>query len=291
MKPRFPFSVEKVELAKRELPEYDFTGISLNLPPKAAVTFYIKVKDLKERVAVDLDTLLYGKFIPQPPLSFSSDLYKMKLRVTLVGRTEKQTRSLFREMMVSDIPVQLLGENGRVPQVPANRKQAQLTDTLTTEPQKSLPQIGEVAPDFSVADMNGKVQRLSELKGKKHLLLTFFPKCFTGGCANHLSSLRDVYPQLQANDVEVLAVSVDPAEGEKGQRAFAEEWKLPFPLVPDTSRQLSMLYGAAQNNQQLANRMTVLIDKTGVVRWIDTDVQVQTHGADVLAKIGELGLK
>ena len=153
----------------------------------------------------------------------------------------------------------------------------------------SVP-VGQTALDFTAVDINGKTWKLSELRGKKNLLLTFFPKCFTGGCANHLSSLRDVYAQLQAADVEVLAVSIDPAKGEKGQQEFARQWKLPFPLVPDTQRTLSMLYGAAQNKEQLAARMSVLIDKQGVVRWTETNVNVQRHGADVLTKIRELGL-
>jgi peroxiredoxin len=42
-------------------------------------------------------------------------------------------------------------------------------------------EIGKPAPDFSIADANGTVRRLSDLRGQKNLLLTFFPKCFTGG--------------------------------------------------------------------------------------------------------------
>lgn len=42
-------------------------------------------------------------------------------------------------------------------------------------------EVGKPAPDFSIPDMNGRVRRLSELRGQRNLLLTFFPKCFTGG--------------------------------------------------------------------------------------------------------------
>lgn len=48
------------------------------------------------------------------------------------------------------------------------------------EPTPKL-EVGKPAPDFSIADMNGTVRRLSDLRGKKNLLLSFFPKCFTGG--------------------------------------------------------------------------------------------------------------
>lgn len=151
-------------------------------------------------------------------------------------------------------------------------------------------EVGKPALEFSMKDMNGTLQRLSDYKGRKNLLVTFFPKCFTGGCANHLSSLRDVYSELQAADVDVLAVSVDPAEGERGQIEFAKRWKFPFPLIPDTNRDLCLLYGATHDREALASRMSFIIDKQGIVRYIDTDVHVKTHGPDILAKLKELGI-
>jgi peroxiredoxin len=51
-----------------------------------------------------------------------------------------------------------------------------------------------------------------------------------------------------------------------------------------------MSYAAVQNDDERAARMTFLIDKSGIVRWIDSDVHVQTHGADVLNKMRELGM-
>lgn len=152
-------------------------------------------------------------------------------------------------------------------------------------------EVGQPAPEFTIADMNGKIRTLGEFRGRKHLLLTFFPRCFTGNCKAQLSSLRDEYTLLQANDLEVLAVSTDPADGEKGQRAYAQYLKLPFDLLSDTGRNLSILYGAANSVNQMAARQSVLIDKNGIVRWIDKQVNPTTHGADVLAKMKELGLK
>lgn len=51
-----------------------------------------------------------------------------------------------------------------------------------------------------------------------------------------------------------------------------------------------MLYDAAHNSSDLATRQSVLIDKEGIVRLIDRDVHVNTHGRDILAKMRELGL-
>ncbi len=149
---------------------------------------------------------------------------------------------------------------------------------------------GRVAPDFMMSDMRGQVRRLSELRGRKNLLLTFFPKCFTGGCANHLTALQGEREAFAAADVEIWAVSIDPAAGERGQIAFAESLGLDFPLFPDEGRNLSLLFGAARKPYSTPWRRTYLIDKNGVLRFVDKNINVFTHGADMLAKIKELGL-
>jgi peroxiredoxin Q/BCP len=162
---------------------------------------------------------------------------------------------------------------------------ASLASIPSAQSPTSELRVGQTAPDFAMPDMNGRMLRLSDLRGKVNLLLTFFPKCFTGRCTTHLSSLRDVHDSLQKEKTTVWAVSVDPADGEKGQRAYARDLALPFPLVPDSGRNLSILYGAARNSYQLASRMSVLIDKNGTIRWIDKQINPHTHGSDVLARV------
>lgn len=182
--------------------------------------------------------------------------------------------------------VKLTLSDGRVLEVPIAGMIVKPDATAAANAMASL-KVGSPAPDFTVTDNNGNPRKLSDLRGRKNLLLTFFPKCFTGGCAGHLASLQQQLPDFERASTEVWAVSVDAAPD---QFAFAAKLGLQFPLLPDTSRTLSMLYGAAQNTNDMAARMSVLIDKTGVVRWVDTDVQVQTHGADVLQKMRELKL-
>ena len=143
------------------------------------------------------------------------------------------------------------------------------------------------APAFSGWDANGQIVKSSDFVGQSNLLLTFFPHCFTGGCESHLSALRDAYSALQKSGTRVVAVSTD----DKAQvKAFAAQLGLPFPVLSDTDRQISLAFGVVQNATDAPSRVSVLIDKTGVVRWIDTDVHVQTHGADALAKIHQLKL-
>lgn len=168
---------------------------------------------------------------------------------------------------------------------------AGLAATLQQVPRwKPKIEIGKAAPDFSVPTSGGRAFRLADLRGKRSVLLTFFPKCFTGGCTNHLTSLRDQQEAFDAASTQIVAVSVDPADGPHGQLAFAARWNFGFSLVPDVNRNLSLLYGAATSPNQVAARISVLIDKDGLVRWMTRDVNVRTHGADVLAALREQGL-
>lgn len=181
--------------------------------------------------------------------------------------------------------VKLTLSNGRVLEVPVVGMIVK-TDTDLSG-QTAVLKVGALAPAFTATDSNGNHWKLSDLRGRKNVLLTFFPKCFTGGCAGHLASVQAALPALEASQTQVLAISVDSVQE---QTDFAAKLGLQFPLLPDTERQLSMLYNAAQNKTDLAARQSVLIDKQGVVRWIDTNVHVETHGADVLSKIRELGI-
>jgi hypothetical protein len=117
-------------------------------------------------------------------------------------------------------------------------------------------EVGKAAPDFSMMDMNDTVRRLSDLRGKKNLLLTFFPKCFTGGCTNHLTSIQKEHLSYLASETETWAVSVDPAEGEKGQIAFAKRWGFQFRSFPmrDATCRFSMARRRARNNSPRACR-------------------------------------
>lgn len=178
--------------------------------------------------------------------------------------------------------IRLTLSSGRVLETPIVGK---VTPATAVASKSSDLKIGSLAPDFTIMDMNGNPWKLSDLRDKKNLLLTFFPKCFTGGCAGQMASLQAHLKEFEAADLQILAVSVDSAEE---QSAFAAKLGLQFPLIPDTKRELCLLYGAAQDKTDLAARQSVLIDKDGIMRWLDRNVNVSTHGTDVLAKMREL---
>lgn len=127
-------------------------------------------------------------------------------------------------------------------------------------------QVGEKAPDFELKDNHGRAVRLSEFRGRKNVVLLFYPFAFTGVCTGELCELRDNLPQFSDRDTELLAVSNDSIHT---LRVFGEQEDLPFPLLSDfwPHGNVSRAYGVFDEDKGCAVRGTFVIDKEGVVRW------------------------
>jgi peroxiredoxin len=70
-------------------------------------------------------------------------------------------------------------------------------------------EIGQEAPDFELKNQHGEQVLLSSFRGAKNVVLVFYPLAFSGVCSSELSALRDDFPEITRDDVELLAVSVD----------------------------------------------------------------------------------
>jgi len=81
--------------------------------------------------------------------------------------------------------------------------------------------------------------------------------------------------------------SVDPIEGEKGNKAFAEAHKADFPLLSDPTKKTGEAYGVL-NPRGVASRWTFYIGKDGRIAYIDKTVKPATSAEDMAAKLGEL---
>ncbi|HEX8497862.1 MAG TPA: redoxin domain-containing protein, partial [Actinomycetales bacterium] len=68
--------------------------------------------------------------------------------------------------------------------------------------------VGDLAPDFELADQDRKPVRLSSLRGKK-VVIVFYPLAFTGTCQGELCAIRDSIADFSGDDVQTLAISVD----------------------------------------------------------------------------------
>ncbi|MEU8085565.1 peroxiredoxin [Micromonospora sp. NPDC049101] len=129
-------------------------------------------------------------------------------------------------------------------------------------------EVGAEAPDFVLKDQNNQEVRLSDFRGRRAVLLVFYPFAFTGTCQGELSEVRDNLDAYVNDDVQVLTVSVDSVFSHK---VWADREGYQFPLLADfwPHGAVAQAYGVFNDNAGFANRGTFLIDKAGVVRYTE----------------------
>ena len=143
--------------------------------------------------------------------------------------------------------------------------------------------VGDQAPDFSLQASDGKTYKLSEFKGKKAVVIAWFPKAFTSGCTIECKSLAQNGDKIRKFNVAYFMASVDPVEQNKG---FAEQEKADFPLLSDPSKETAKAYGVLNQNG-MARRWTYYIGKDGKILGIDKEVKPPTSAEDMVAKLTE----
>ncbi|MFT3736452.1 MAG: peroxiredoxin [Rhodocyclaceae bacterium] len=142
------------------------------------------------------------------------------------------------------------------------------------------PAVGQPAPAFALKDQGGVVRSLEQFRGK-WLVLYFYPKNDTPGCTTEACNFRDGQAFITGLGAQVVGVSIDESASHK---AFAEKYKLPFPLLADADGTVAGLYGALSNwgVVRFAKRQTFIIDPRGVVRKIYREVDADKHAQQVL---------
>src|SRR3954462_12845841 len=103
--------------------------------------------------------------------------------------------------------------------------------------------VGDQAPNFKLQASDGKTYQLSDFKGKESVVLAWFPKAFTQGCTIECKSLAEHGDMIKAYNAQYFMISVDPIEGEKGNKAFADSLHADFPLLSDPDKETANAYG------------------------------------------------
>ena len=103
---------------------------------------------------------------------------------------------------------------------------------------------GNKAPDFTALDQNGKKVKLSSFKGKKNIVLYFYPKDMTPGCTTQACDFRDQLKKFK--NTVILGVSIDSQER---HQKFIEKYDLPFSLLADTDKKVVQKYGVWQEKK------------------------------------------
>ena len=152
------------------------------------------------------------------------------------------------------------------------------------------PKVGNLAPAFTLKDQNGQDVSLSDFKGKKNVVIYFYPRAMTPGCTAQACGIRDYKKEFAGVDTVVLGVSPDSVE--KLQK-FTGKKELNFPLLSDEEKGMIQKYGAWGPKSFMGKkfdgvlRSTVIVGKDGRFKCVMDKVKTKTHHEDVLEFIRE----
>ena len=155
----------------------------------------------------------------------------------------------------------------------------------------SKPTVGETAPEFTRPASSGQELSLKNFKGKKNVVIYFYPKDDTPGCTVEACGFRDQIKPIEDNDTVILGVSPDKIQSHE---KFIKKFSLPFILLSDTDHKMATDYGVWVEKSMYGRkymgveRTTFVINKEGKIVKIFEKVKPQGHNQEVLETLKEL---
>ncbi len=150
----------------------------------------------------------------------------------------------------------------------------------------------QMAPDFRSPNQYNQPVSLSDFKGKKHVVLYFYPKDDTPGCTIEANQFTALGSEFAKRDAVVIGVSKDSCAS---HQAFIDKYGLKLDLLADTGGELCERYGVWQEKQGKDGtkrmgivRSTFLIDKNGMLREALYGVGAEGHAQEMLEKVSRL---
>jgi peroxiredoxin Q/BCP len=152
-------------------------------------------------------------------------------------------------------------------------------------------QAGMEAPQFQLADADMATFSLASQRGKKNIVLYFYPKDDTPGCtieANEFSALEDEFAAL---DTQVVGISRDDC---LSHASFRDKYGLSVILLADTESVACKKYGVLYDKEVdghkkiSVQRSTFVIDKAGKLRHALYAVHAHGHAEEILKLIKEI---
>lgn len=153
-----------------------------------------------------------------------------------------------------------------------------------------FPKVGNLAPAFTLKNQAGEDISLEDFKGKKNVVIYFYPKASTPGCTTQACGLRDTKAELEKLDTVVLGISPDSPN--KLQK-FVDKYELNFNLLSDEDHAVAERYGVWGLKKFMGRefmgilRTSFFIDINGKLRYIMSKVNTKTHDQEVIAYIKE----
>jgi mycoredoxin-dependent peroxiredoxin len=127
--------------------------------------------------------------------------------------------------------------------------------------------VGQPAPEFALKDQSQQEVKLADFKGKKNVVLVFYPLDWSPVCTNEHACMVNDMKRFESLNAQVLGVSVDSVWSHK---AFAEKMKIAYPLLADFNPRGAMAdkYGVYLADKGITGRAIVIVNKQGNVAWV-----------------------
>jgi len=145
-------------------------------------------------------------------------------------------------------------------------------------------EVGDLAPDFTLAASDGKTYHLADFKGRQTVVLAWYPKAYTSGCTIECKSLAEHGDLIKRYDVTYFMASVDALDKNV---AFAKDERADFPLLSDSDKSVAKAYGVL-HMLGFAQRQTFYIGADGKILAIDRTVKPETAAQDIAAQLATL---
>ena len=152
-------------------------------------------------------------------------------------------------------------------------------------------QTNQPAPELDVPNQDHQTTTLNEFRGKKNVVLYFYPKDDTPGCTIEAQQFTQFADEFAGLDTVIIGVSKDSCES---HQAFIDKFGLSVQLLADTSGELCERYGVWQEKEKNGEkkmgivRSTFIIDKQGMLRDVEYGVTADGHAQQVLDKVRQL---
>lgn len=149
------------------------------------------------------------------------------------------------------------------------------------------PVVGGPAPDFTLPSTAGRDIALAEFRGRKNVLLAFFPLAFTSTCTAEMCAFTDDFERFASVNTVVLPISVDSVPTLKEYKA---KYAMKVDLLSDFTRDVSRRYDALLEEKFFSKRAYFLIDRAGILRWAHTEAELghRRDDAELLERIATL---
>ncbi|MEP6763859.1 MAG: redoxin domain-containing protein [Gemmatimonadaceae bacterium] len=157
-----------------------------------------------------------------------------------------------------------------------------------TETAAHTPHIGDLAPDFTLVSTSGEMVTLSDFRGKKNVLIAFFPLAFTSTCTEEVCAFSEDFDEFIGKNVEVVPISVDSYAT---LREYKKKYDLKVEMLSDFKRVASRAYGVLHEEKYYSNRAYFLLDKAGLLRWahVEHPAKMRRENAELFEQINRLG--